>query len=84
MRRDKILSTESRTSILPCYWHSSRRTNVNYAVSNCAVHRSLLSPSAIGKWICPPPQPPQPNQFYHYENALFNRAYRYLVPRGVV
>jgi len=31
-----------------------------------------------------PPQPPQPNQFYHYEKALFNRAYWYLVPRGVV
>jgi sulfide:quinone oxidoreductase len=31
-----------------------------------------------------PPQPPQPNQFYHYEKALFNRAYWYLVPRGLV
>jgi sulfide:quinone oxidoreductase len=33
---------------------------------------------------CHPPQPPQPNQFYHYEKALFNNAYWYLVPRGVV
>ncbi len=31
-----------------------------------------------------PPQPPAPNQFYHYEKALFNRAYWYLVPRGFV
>ncbi|HJZ47242.1 MAG TPA: FAD/NAD(P)-binding oxidoreductase [Roseiflexaceae bacterium] len=31
-----------------------------------------------------PPQPPQPNQLYHYEKALFNHAYWYLVPRGVV
>jgi sulfide:quinone oxidoreductase len=31
-----------------------------------------------------PPQPPQPNQFYHLEKALFNKAYWYLVPRGVV
>jgi sulfide:quinone oxidoreductase len=31
-----------------------------------------------------PPQPPQPNQWYHYEKALFNHAYWYLVPRGVV
>lgn len=31
-----------------------------------------------------PPQPPQPNQFYHYEKVLFNRAYWYLVPRGVI
>jgi sulfide:quinone oxidoreductase len=31
-----------------------------------------------------PPAPPRPNQFYHYEKTLFNRAYWYLVPRGVV
>jgi sulfide:quinone oxidoreductase len=31
-----------------------------------------------------PPAPPQPNQFYHYEKALFNQAYWYLVPRGLV
>ena len=31
-----------------------------------------------------PPSPPRPNQFYHYEKALFNKAYWYLVPRGVV
>jgi sulfide:quinone oxidoreductase len=31
-----------------------------------------------------PPQPPQPHQLYHFEKALFNKAYWYLVPRGVV
>jgi sulfide:quinone oxidoreductase len=31
-----------------------------------------------------PPAPPRPNQFYHYEKAIFNHAYWYLVPRGVV
>jgi len=31
-----------------------------------------------------PPQPPQPNQLYHYEKTLFNKAYWYLVPKGVV
>jgi sulfide:quinone oxidoreductase len=31
-----------------------------------------------------PPAPPRPNQFYHYEKALFNTAYWYLVPRGLV
>jgi sulfide:quinone oxidoreductase len=31
-----------------------------------------------------PPQPPQPSQFYHYEKAIFNKAYWYLVPRGIV
>jgi sulfide:quinone oxidoreductase len=31
-----------------------------------------------------PPVPPQPNHFYHYEKALFNKAYWYLVPRGIV
>jgi sulfide:quinone oxidoreductase len=31
-----------------------------------------------------PPAPPRPNQFYHYEKALFNNAYWYLVPRGLV
>lgn len=30
------------------------------------------------------PQPPQPNQLYHYEKTLFNKLYWYLVPRGVV
>ncbi len=31
-----------------------------------------------------PPKPPRPNAFYHYEKTLFNSAYWYLVPRGVV
>lgn len=31
-----------------------------------------------------PPQPPRPNRLYHYEKSLFNRAYWYLVPQGVV
>jgi sulfide:quinone oxidoreductase len=31
-----------------------------------------------------PPAPPRPNQFYHYEKTLFNNAYWYLVPRGMV
>ncbi len=31
-----------------------------------------------------PPKPPRPNGFYHYEKTLFNAAYWYLVPRGVV
>jgi sulfide:quinone oxidoreductase len=31
-----------------------------------------------------PPQPPQPSQLYHLEKSLFNKAYWYLVPRGVV
>lgn len=31
-----------------------------------------------------PPQPPRPHAFYHYEKALFNKAYWYLVPPGVV
>lgn len=31
-----------------------------------------------------PPHPPRPNHFYHYEKALFNKAYWYLVPKGVV
>jgi sulfide:quinone oxidoreductase len=31
-----------------------------------------------------PPQPPQPSQFYHYEKVIFNKAYWYLVPRGIV
>jgi sulfide:quinone oxidoreductase len=30
------------------------------------------------------PQPPPPNRYYHYEKALFNKAYWYLVPRGIV
>jgi len=31
-----------------------------------------------------PPQPPRPSQFYHYEKVIFNKAYWYLVPRGIV
>lgn len=31
-----------------------------------------------------PPKPPLPNRFYHYEKLIFNKAYWYLVPRGVV
>ena len=31
-----------------------------------------------------PPQPPQPSQLYHYEKTLFNKAYWYLVPKGIV
>jgi sulfide:quinone oxidoreductase len=31
-----------------------------------------------------PPQPPRPNQLFHIEKSLFNKAYWYLVPRGVV
>jgi sulfide:quinone oxidoreductase len=31
-----------------------------------------------------PPQPPRPSQLYQLEKTLFNRAYWYLVPRGVV
>ncbi|HNP70793.1 MAG TPA: FAD/NAD(P)-binding oxidoreductase [Kouleothrix sp.] len=31
-----------------------------------------------------PPQPPQPNQLFHYEKTLFNKLYWYLVPRGMV
>ncbi|HEX6290162.1 MAG TPA: FAD/NAD(P)-binding oxidoreductase [Herpetosiphonaceae bacterium] len=31
-----------------------------------------------------PPRPPEPNQFYHYEKTIFNHAYWYLVPRGIV
>jgi len=31
-----------------------------------------------------PPQPRRPRSFYHYEKALFNHAYWYLVPRGIV
>jgi sulfide:quinone oxidoreductase len=31
-----------------------------------------------------PPQPPRPSSYYHVEKALFNKAYWYLVPKGVV
>lgn len=31
-----------------------------------------------------PPVPPEPSRLYHYEKSLFNRAYWYLVPKGVV
>jgi sulfide:quinone oxidoreductase len=31
-----------------------------------------------------PPKPALPNRFYHYEKLIFNKAYWYLVPRGVV
>ena len=31
-----------------------------------------------------PPAPPPPNHFHHYEKLLFNKAYWYLVPRGIV
>ena len=30
------------------------------------------------------PRPPKPNHLYHYEKALFNHAYWYLVPPGLV
>ena len=30
------------------------------------------------------PQPPQPRHYYHFEKALFNKAYWYLVPQGLV
>jgi sulfide:quinone oxidoreductase len=30
------------------------------------------------------PKPPRPNHLYHYEKALFNHAYWYLVPPGLV
>jgi len=31
-----------------------------------------------------PPQPPAPNAFYHYEKVVFNKAYWYIVPNGIV
>jgi sulfide:quinone oxidoreductase len=31
-----------------------------------------------------PPQPPRPSQLYHYEKAIFNKLYWYLVPPGRV
>ncbi len=31
-----------------------------------------------------PPQPPRPSRFYHWQKMLFNEAYWYLVPRGIV
>jgi sulfide:quinone oxidoreductase len=31
-----------------------------------------------------PPRPPRPSQYYHMEKQLFNRAYWYLVPQGLV
>jgi sulfide:quinone oxidoreductase len=30
------------------------------------------------------PRPPKPNHLYHYEKALFNHAYWYLIPPGLV
>jgi sulfide:quinone oxidoreductase len=31
-----------------------------------------------------PPHPPAPNAFHHYEKAIFNKVYWYIVPRGIV
>src|SRR5579883_3142496 len=31
-----------------------------------------------------PPRPPRPSRYYHMEKQLFNRAYWYLVPQGLV
>ena len=31
-----------------------------------------------------PPKPPRPSLFYHMEKQLFNRAYWYIVPQGLV
>lgn len=31
-----------------------------------------------------PPKPPAPSRFYHYEKMIFNHAYWYIVPRGIV
>jgi sulfide:quinone oxidoreductase len=31
-----------------------------------------------------PPQPPRPSRYYHMEKQLFNRAYWYIVPHGLV
>jgi sulfide:quinone oxidoreductase len=31
-----------------------------------------------------PPRPPRPSLFYHMEKQLFNRAYWYIVPQGLV
>ncbi len=31
-----------------------------------------------------PPRPPRPGRYYHMEKQLFNRAYWYLVPQGLV
>lgn len=31
-----------------------------------------------------PPQPPRPSLYYHMEKQLFNRAYWYIVPQGLV
>jgi sulfide:quinone oxidoreductase len=31
-----------------------------------------------------PPQPPRPGRYYHMEKQLFNRAYWYIVPHGLV
>ena len=31
-----------------------------------------------------PPHPPRPSPIYHLEKTAFNRAYWYLVPRGLV
>jgi sulfide:quinone oxidoreductase len=31
-----------------------------------------------------PPKPPRPSLYYHMEKQLFNRAYWYIVPQGLV
>lgn len=31
-----------------------------------------------------PPQPPKPSRYYHYQKTLFNKAYWYIVPKGIV
>jgi sulfide:quinone oxidoreductase len=31
-----------------------------------------------------PPEPPRPSRIYHYEKTIFNKAYWYIVPRGIV
>ena len=31
-----------------------------------------------------PPRPPHPSLYYHMEKQLFNRAYWYIVPQGLV
>jgi sulfide:quinone oxidoreductase len=31
-----------------------------------------------------PPQPPHPSRYYHWQKTVFNEAYWYLVPRGIV
>ena len=31
-----------------------------------------------------PPVPPHPSHIYHYEKMVFNKAYRHIVPTGIV